>query len=68
MYKCEKLLSKHGSRVHMKILYNKNDEKEIIASMGFEPGHTGKRMDLLLAATLLTDLSILTTNSFQNHT
>ena len=32
----------------MKILYNKNDEKEIKASTGFEPGHAGKRMDLLL--------------------
>ena len=36
--------------------------------MGFEPVHTGKSMGLLLAATLLTNLSILTTNGFQNHT
>ena len=27
----------------MKILYNKNDEKEIKALMGFEPGHNGKK-------------------------
>ena len=52
----------------MKIVYNKNDEKEIKALMGLEPGHNGKRMDLLLVATLPTELPILTTNTFQNHT
>ena len=52
----------------MKILYNKNDEKEMKALMGFEPAHNGKRMDLLLAATLPTELSILITITFQNHT
>ena len=48
----------------MKILYNKNGEK-MKAVIGFEPAHTGK---LLLAATLPTELFMLATNSFQNHT
>ena len=48
----------------------KNDEKEMKALMRFEPAHNGKRMDFLLAATLSlpTELSMLTTNTFQNHT
>ena len=46
--------------VHMKIEYNKKDEKEIRLLMGFEPAHNGKRFDLLVAATLPTKLSILT--------
>ena len=32
----------------MKIVYNKNDEKEMKALIGFEPAHDGKRIDLLL--------------------
>ena len=28
----------------MNILYNKNDEKEMKALMGFEPAHSGKRI------------------------
>ena len=52
----------------MNILYYKNDEKEIKAVMEFEPAYNRKRMDFLLAATLLTELSVMTTNSFQNHT
>ena len=48
--------------------YNENDEKEMKALTGFEPVHNGKRMDCLLAATLPTELSKLTTNNFQNHT
>ena len=52
--------------VHMKILYNKKDEKEMKALMGFHPAQNGKRMDLLLVVTLHTELSILTTNSFSN--
>ena len=52
----------------MKISYNKNEAKEMKALMEFEPGHNGKRMDLLLAATLPTELSILATNSFHSHT
>ena len=28
--------------IHMKILYNTNDEKEMKAMMGFEPAHNGK--------------------------
>ena len=50
----------------MKNLYNKNDEKEMKALMGFKPVQNGK-MELLLAPTLPTELSIMTTNSFQNH-
>ena len=38
------------------------------ALMEFEPVHNGKRMEFLLAATLPTELSMLTTNSFHNHT
>ena len=53
--------------VHMKILYNKNDEKEMKALMGFQPMINGKRMDFLMATTLPTELSILTTDSFQKH-
>ena len=52
----------------MKILYNKIDVKNMKASMGFKPAHNGKRMDFLLAATPLTELSMLTTNIFKNHT
>ena len=52
----------------MKIVYNKNDEKQMKALVGYKPAHNGNRMDLLLVATLFTELSILTTNSFQNHT
>ena len=48
----------------MKIVYNKNDEKEIKSLMGFEFAHKGKRIDFLLAATLSTELSKLTTTSF----
>ena len=36
------------------------------ALMGFEPVHNGKRIDVLLATTIPTELSML--NSFQNHT
>ena len=50
------------------ILYNKNDSKEMKVLMIFEPAHNGKIFDFLLAATLPTELSILTTNDFQNHT
>ena len=32
----------------MKILYNKNDEKEMKALVGFEPAHYGKRMDFFV--------------------
>ena len=46
----------------VKIVYNKNDEKEMKAL------RCESRMDLLLVATLPTEQSILTTNSFQNHT
>ena len=52
----------------MKIVFNKNDEEKIKALMGFEPAHNGKRMDFLLVETIHTTLSILITNSFQNHT
>ena len=53
----------------MKILYNnKNEEKEMKVLMRFETVHNGKRMNLLLVLTLPTELSILTTNSFQSHT
>ena len=52
----------------MKISYNKNDEKEMKALKGFKPSHNGKRKDLLPVATLPTELSVLTTNSFENHT
>ena len=52
----------------MKILYNSNDEIEMQTLMGFEPAHNGKKMDSLLAATLSTELTRLTTNSCQNHT
>ena len=52
----------------MKILYNKNDEKEMKTLMGFKPAHNGKRMDFLLAATLPTELSMLIANIFQNYT
>ena len=38
-----KLLSKDDSRIHMKILYNKNDEKEMKASLGLEPAHNRKK-------------------------
>ena len=38
------------------------------ALMRFEPAHNGTRMDILLVATLPPELSMLTTNSFQNHT
>ena len=41
----------------MKIVYNKNDEKEIKSLMGFEFAQKGKRIDFLLAATLSTELS-----------
>ena len=36
----------------MKILYIKNDEKEMKALVGFERAHNGKGVDFLLAATL----------------
>ena len=54
----------------MKILYNQNDEKKMKAFMRFEPAHNGKRIDYLLAGTLSlpTELSMLTSNTFQNHT
>ena len=50
----------------MKILYNKNEEKEMNAFIGFEPVHNGKIIDFLLAATfrLPTELSMLTTCGF----
>ena len=48
----------------MVLLYNKNDEKEMKALMGFEPARNEKRMDLLLAVTQATELSIL----IKNHT
>ena len=51
----------------MKILYNKNEEKEMKVLMRFETVHYGKRINLLLVLTLPTELSILTANSFQNH-
>ena len=38
------------------------------ALMEFEPAPNGNIMDFMLAATLSTELSMLTTNSFQNHT
>ena len=44
----------------MNLYYNKNDEKEMKALIGFEPAHNGKRMDFLLAATLPTELYMLT--------
>ena len=44
----------------MKIVYNRNEEKEMKALMGFEPAHNGKSA-FLLAATRPT------TNSYQNH-
>ena len=44
----------------MKIVYNKNDEKVIKTLTGFKPVHNRKIMDLLLASTLPTELSILT--------
>ena len=52
----------------MKIVYTKNDDKEMKALMGFEPAHNGNIRDLLLAATLTTELSILTKIRFRNHT
>ena len=54
-------------KIHMKLLYNKNDEKEMKALMGFVPAPIGKIMDFLLVANLPTELSMLKTNSFQNH-
>ena len=44
-----KLLSKHVKRIHVKVLYNKNDVKEIKALMGIKPAHNGKRVDYLLS-------------------
>ena len=38
------------------------------ALMRIKPAHNGKRMDVLLAATLPTELYKLTPNGFQNHT
>ena len=38
------------------------------AVVGFEPAYNGKKMNFLLTATLPTELSIRTTNSFQNIT
>ena len=38
------------------------------ALMGFDPVHNGKRRDLLLLEILPTELSILITKDFQNHT
>ena len=35
----------------MKKVYNKNDEKEMKALIGFEPAHKGKIIDLVLVAT-----------------
>ena len=52
----------------MKIVYTKNDEKEMKVLMGFEPAHNGNIRNLLLATTLPTELSILTKNRFRNHT
>ena len=52
----------------MKSVYNTNDEMEMKALVVFEPAHKGNRMDLLLAATLPTEQTILTTNGFQNQT
>ena len=43
-------------------------KKEKKALMGFEPSIMGKRMAFTLAATLPTELSMLTTNIFQNQT
>ena len=51
----------------MKLLYNKNDRKEMKAFMVFEPVHNGKRVDFQVA-TLSSELSMLYTSSFQNHT
>ena len=36
--------------------------------IGFEPAHNGKGTDFRLAATLPTELSMLTTKSLQKHT
>ena len=52
----------------MKVLYNKNDKTEMNALMEFERCAKWKKMDYLLGATLPTELFMLTTNSFQNHT
>ena len=52
----------------MKVLYNKNDEKNECIDGIQICAYDGKRMDFLLAGTLPTELSRLTTNSFQNHT
>ena len=49
----------------MKILYNTNDEKEMKTLMRFKLAHNGNRMEILLAVTLPTELSILTTKTFQ---
>ena len=56
-----RLKSTHENIIHL------NDEKEMKAFMRFKPGHDGKRMDLQLAATQPTELSIRTTNSFQKR-
>ena len=48
----------------MKILYNKNYEKEMKALTVFVPAHNGKRTDLLLVATLPIALSIIIINSY----
>ena len=62
-----KMLFKHDLRVYMKIIYNKKDKKESIDGIR-TLCIMEKELDLLLAATVTTELSILTTNSFQNHT
>ena len=48
----------------MKITYNKNEDKEMKALIGFNLCIMEKRMDSLL---VVTELSILTTSCFQNH-
>ena len=50
----------------MKVLYNKNDEKDMKALMGLNLRIMEKRIDLLLVATQPTELSILTTAGFQD--
>ena len=50
----------------MKILYNKIDEKEINALVGFEPAHDAKRMDFLMVASLSIKVFMLVKNCFLN--
>ena len=51
----------------MKILYNKKTKK-ILKHQGIRALRIMERKDLLLTVTLPTELFLLKTNSFQDHT